>query len=990
MMTETRTNGADLIPSVVGGNRYGWFTFIDGGPFAVDNQELNILGGYEVVTKYDLEPFTVPPISAISSDQWFFHDDESPESIDPALGSFVIGPGDPVGQGSAQISVSGTQRRNLATYQFRGTPLADITVLSFSTYNPSAGNGGSPNRSAYLQFNVDFDGSDSWQRRLTYIPRQNGTVQQDTWQNWDAIDGGDAEWTWSHYDGNGGMWPDNDPDRYRPWSEILAAFPSARIRATDAFLGFRVGEPYSDGYTENIDTFTFGTTTAQTTFDFEPRTLYIADDAVNMHGQSTFDVPVILDAGSEDLSSVSFTTRWNQSCVAFDDVTDSNNDGIPNSVTGLPSSANFDVAVTHNGPASEVTLLITPKGAVPLPHLGNGPLANLEFDASACDTPVGSASPLPVAFTFPTSADPSVIPSFGNDQGQSVGGATEGGTVMLTFNQSPSDIELDNSSVDENEPAGTLVGELCTQDDTPDGTDCAAGPGVFTYALVPTGAGCTDSTGNFAFQLGGTGNKELQTAGALNFEAQSSYSVCVQSTDAYGLSLIETFEIAVNNVNEAPTDVQLDSTDVDENSAIGTVVGNLLTVDEDSPDNHTYTFCVTDPAEFDIVGDELQTAAALNFETQSSYNICIRSTDDGLLSVDRNFTISVNDLNDAPVAVNDFSAVAPLVVVGDGVAVEIDVLANDTDQDGDTLTINPPIGTATNGTTSIVANKANYLANANYNGPDSFTYTAIDPESAVSNAATVSLAVVADDERADCNADGQIDAADFPATVLEIFDTDDGLGWWLTYTGAFAGSPLGCDSNNSKNGLAGTAESVDAADIICTVLIFFGDDSCTAAVSVAGAGAVGTLNIPDSVSGAEGETVAIPLTLDTGGNAIAAATFTLSFDGAAASFDPTDSDGDGVPDAITLNIPASMAKTVIFNAATSRIQVAVYGTSVPMPLLSDGALATIELELKGGTSALTLTQGSLGNDAGQSIPVDGITTPTQGNGALFLPLLGQE
>ena len=133
---------------------------------------------------------------------WLFYNDET-DAGDPALGSFVTGPGSPThGAGSVEISVTGTQRRNLATYQFAGTPLGDITELSFRTYNPSAGNGGSASRSAYLNFNVDFDGSDTWQRRLVYVPSQNGAVMQNTWQEWDAIDGGTALW---HYSGT--TWP---------------------------------------------------------------------------------------------------------------------------------------------------------------------------------------------------------------------------------------------------------------------------------------------------------------------------------------------------------------------------------------------------------------------------------------------------------------------------------------------------------------------------------------------------------------------------------------------------------------------------------------------------------------------------------------------------------------------------------------------------------------------------------------------------------------
>lgn len=198
---------------------------------------------------------------------WLFYNDEVDQG-DPSLGSFVAGPAPTLyGAGSAQISVSGSQRRNLATYQFAGTPLASITALSFRTYNPSAGNGGSATRSAYLNFNVDFDGSDTWQRRLVFVPRNNGTVLQNTWQEWDAIGSGNAKWSLS-----GGTWPGTATpgSTLRTWDDILSSYPGVRIRITDAHLGLRVGEPYTDGYTENIDAFTFGTAAGTTIFDFEP------------------------------------------------------------------------------------------------------------------------------------------------------------------------------------------------------------------------------------------------------------------------------------------------------------------------------------------------------------------------------------------------------------------------------------------------------------------------------------------------------------------------------------------------------------------------------------------------------------------------------------------------------------------------------------------------------------------------------------------------
>jgi len=210
--------------------------------------------------------------SKVMSDptKWFFYNDET-DVIDNSLGLFVSGPNTaPRGDGSIEISVSGSQRRNIATYQFSGTPLANIQTLAFSTYNPSVGNVGSTSRAGYLNFNVTFDGNDTWQKRLAFVPSVNSTVVQDAWQEWDAIDNGNALWSWSGFAGNGNMWPDNNASEYRTWSDILTAFPNIAIRTTDSWLGVRVGEPYVDGYTENIDLFKFEVGFHTKIWDFEP------------------------------------------------------------------------------------------------------------------------------------------------------------------------------------------------------------------------------------------------------------------------------------------------------------------------------------------------------------------------------------------------------------------------------------------------------------------------------------------------------------------------------------------------------------------------------------------------------------------------------------------------------------------------------------------------------------------------------------------------
>lgn len=224
--------------------------------------------------------------------KWFFYDDNS-NAINNSLGSFVDGPAlAPVGVGSAQITLDAVNTRtNLATNGFAGTKLSDIKTLSYDSYSHIGVSG--PTESPYLVMNVSFDGNDTWQRRLVYVPvANNPVVPQDAWNTNDAIKtAGSAIWTWSGYakgpDGKtstdtGGVatddldnntWPDGNTNEFRTWSEINAAFPAAKILPTGGLVGIRVGEPGPATYTGNIDKFVIGiksgTNTQTTTYDFE-------------------------------------------------------------------------------------------------------------------------------------------------------------------------------------------------------------------------------------------------------------------------------------------------------------------------------------------------------------------------------------------------------------------------------------------------------------------------------------------------------------------------------------------------------------------------------------------------------------------------------------------------------------------------------------------------------------------------------------------------
>ena len=459
-----------------------------------------------------------------------------------------------------------------------------------------------------------------------------------------------------------------------------------------------------------------------------------------------------------------------------------------------------------------------------------------------------------------------------------------------------------------------------------------------------------------------------------------------------------TVNITVNAVNDAPVaDPQSVSTDED--------TAKSITLTANDADNDPLTYSVVAPPSHGTLSG---TAPNLTYTPSANYNgadsFTFKANDGTVDSNVATINITVNAVNDAPVAVDDPST--PLIVLGDGVSTaNINVLGNDTDVENNTLSVNAVTqgiqgGTVTNNTTDVT-----YKAPQHFSGLDTFTYNAVDngTPSAISNDATVSVNVVANDARADCNADGGINAGDFPAIVLEIFDNDGDIAWWKTYLGSFIGSPLGCDANNSKNGTGQTpVESVDAADISCAVLVYFdGNPPCTTGVipTAASKTATATLQIGDSLSAKAGETLNVPITLETAGNRVAAAAFALDFDAAKLNFDPADNDNDGIPDAIHFNTSARFTTIAHYNAELSRVEVAVFGFSVPLPVLDSGVVATVTLQVNAtsdtSSAPLHLVKASLGSDQGQTVPLTVVDQAAQITGqavnkAIYLPLVANQ
>jgi len=215
----------------------------------------------------------------------------------------------------------------------------------------------------------------------------------------------------------------------------------------------------------------------------------------------------------------------------------------------------------------------------------------------------------------------------------------------------------------------------------------------------------------------------------------------VRTEDPSGEFFEKLFTIVVNNLNnEAPLGVTLSNSEFFENQPVGTFVGTFSSTDQDFNQIHLYSLAEglgdDDNASFAIFDDQLLTAASFDFETRSSYKIRVRTDDQHGGAFEQKLTIAVVDANDAPVAIGDTASTS------EGTPAVIEVLVNDSDEDGDGLsvTVAPP---AANGTVTVNGdNTVTYTPDADFIGQDTFIYEISDGQGG-SDTATVSVNVYA-------------------------------------------------------------------------------------------------------------------------------------------------------------------------------------------------------------------------------------------------------
>ncbi|MGI3095263.1 tandem-95 repeat protein [Vibrio diabolicus] len=190
-----------------------------------------------------------------------------------------------------------------------------------------------------------------------------------------------------------------------------------------------------------------------------------------------------------------------------------------------------------------------------------------------------------------------------------------------------------------------------------------------------------------------------------------------------------TANLDIKPVNDAPIATN-DAIQTDEDSQ---VVIDVLANDSDiEGDDLSITSASVSEEQgiVEIVDGKLVFTPAENFNGNATISYTIS---DGELEDEAQVSVTVNSVNDAPIALNDAT------ITEEDTSVTIDVLPNDTDIDGDALSIESASVPSDQGQVEIIDGKLVFTPTENFNGDAEITYTVTD--GALTDEATVKVTV---------------------------------------------------------------------------------------------------------------------------------------------------------------------------------------------------------------------------------------------------------
>ncbi len=293
--------------------------------------------------------------------------------------------------------------------------------------------------------------------------------------------------------------------------------------------------------------------------------------------------------------------------------------------------------------------------------------------------------------------------------------------ILSPPNQAPTAVD-DPLSIDD---GSTVVIDLTANDTDIDGTIDPRRVTLVDFPQHATGLSVNLLTGELTYTHDGSGSPD-------------SFTYTVQDNDG-ATSNLATVTISINAPNQAPVATD-DGTTIDDGTS---TLLDILTNDSD-------TDGTIDPTSVAIVDQPLQ-AAAFSVDpvtgevsythdgsgNSDSFTYTVLD-DDGAISNIATVTITVTIPNQPPVANNDSET------INDGANVLIDLLANDSDADGTIDATSVVIVDQPSQAASFTVDPVTGIVDYTHNGlglNDSFTYTVLDDDGAISNIATVEVLI---------------------------------------------------------------------------------------------------------------------------------------------------------------------------------------------------------------------------------------------------------
>ncbi|WP_338016066.1 Ig-like domain-containing protein [Meridianimarinicoccus roseus] len=196
------------------------------------------------------------------------------------------------------------------------------------------------------------------------------------------------------------------------------------------------------------------------------------------------------------------------------------------------------------------------------------------------------------------------------------------------------------------------------------------------------------------------------------------------------LNTTATASIAITGENDDPVIGSPAAFSIAENT---TAVGTVTATDLDDASTATFSITGGDDGGLFIIDSgtgALNFAGAPDFELptdtggDNGYQVEVTVTDDQLATDVQTITVTVTDANDDPVAVGD-----SFITVEDSVLTRLpaQLLANDTDQDGDTPVFTGIVtSSGVNGTVAFDGTTITFTPDGDFNGTASFDYTIVD------------------------------------------------------------------------------------------------------------------------------------------------------------------------------------------------------------------------------------------------------------------------